>query len=140
MDSGDRPPPRFAAFWRSRWSVSWRAHTVRRNERKRPRVGSANAIRSALEDVGEEVLGQVLSLLRRVSVVPDVSVDRIPIRLAEARQRLPRLGCVAAGRRGHATPLRRGKPARDITIRLKSWHSLPHREPTCWDSRCTEPT
>ena len=89
------------------------------------RVGHGDQV--ALEDVGEEVLGQVLRLLRRVSAVPDVGVDGIPVRLAEARQRLPGLRCVAAGGRDHATPMRRGKPARDVTVGLKSRHSLPRR-------------
>ena len=136
MESGGRPPPRLAAFSRSRsvGQVAGADGAEERAEAAPGRVGPGDQV--ALEDVGEEVLGQVPRLLGRVAAVPDVGVDGIPVRLAEARQRLPGLRRVAAGGRDHAAPLRRGEPARDVAFGLKLRHNLPRRGPNRSDGRC----
>jgi len=64
------------------------------------------------EQAREKLLGQVLGFRRIVSIAPDISVKRRPIRAAQLLQCLVGLLRVTGPGRLHDTPVRRDKPRR----------------------------
>ena len=65
-----------------------------------------------LEEAREELLRQVLGVLRREAPAAHVSVKGIPVSLAELLQRAPGAGGVAAARSQHDRPVRGDKDGR----------------------------
>ena len=116
MASRGRPPPRLAAFSRSRSPGQVPgAHGAQEGAESAPgRVRPRDQV--ALQDVGEEILGPVLRLLGREPAVTDEGVDGVPVRLAQHRQGLAGLRVVAAW-----PPWRRGS--------IAWWGSGPGRDP-----------
>src|SRR5436190_17451162 len=53
----------------------------------------------------EKLLGEILRVMRRVTALADIGVERIPIGLAELCQRLAGAWCVIASGRQHNRPV-----------------------------------
>ena len=67
-----------------------------------------------LEKSGEEFLGEVLSVLRRVSVSPHNEIEGVPISLAEFLKRLRGVGGRVVAGLEHHTPVSCGKSAGSV--------------------------
>jgi hypothetical protein len=90
----------------------------RQEERSEASAGAIDdAQRVLFQQLEEEALGQVFCVAGGVSRAAQVGIERIPVLLAESRQRFTRVRRGGAARREHECPPRRLEP-RPMSLRV----------------------